>query len=152
MKEYCKVENGVISRPQELPSSYSNVVIGFNHLPDDELVKYGFYPFLLPEKSTEQVYGSIYFDADTEIVTRWVEDAYMTIEEARAEKIKIAKLVTRDRLAETGWYLEREYERGIPIPDKVKAARFGHLDNCDAYEDRVNACETLEEVLALEFE
>jgi hypothetical protein len=59
MKRYCLVKDGAIERFDILPNSYLNIS-NFNILPDNELVKYGWFPVVTISENKDIVIGTEY--------------------------------------------------------------------------------------------
>lgn len=147
--------NGEIKRYSSLPKSWGNIIAGFNNLSDEEAQSYGFYNVVIPEynRKTESI-GDIYFDSDDSVFTYPVNNRTWdeSLSELKSNKIDALRDYTNNKLAETDWYVIRNAERSIDIPQDIQDARAAILSNHDTSESEINALTTKKSVVNYEFE
>ena len=146
--------NGQIKLYGRLPKSWGNIIGGFNTLSDEEVKEYGFYDVVNPDfDNATQNFGDIYFDSNNEVFTYSVEDITFneTLAELKESKIESLRDYTNKKLAETDWYVIRNAERSIDIPQDIQDARAAILSNHDTSESEINALSTKKSVVSYEF-
>ena len=146
--------NGEIKIYSKLPKSWGNIIGGFNTLSDEEAKEYGFYDVVSPDyDNATQSFGDIYFDSNNEVFTYSVEDITFneTLAELKESKIESLRDYTNKKLAETDWYVIRNAERSIDIPQDIQDARAAILSNHDTSESEINALSTKKSVVSYEF-
>ena len=105
--------NGQI-KINQLPSTWGNIMGGFNLLSDNELKNYGFYDVVIPNYDSRiQELGDLYFDSASETFTKDVSDKTwtQTLEELKEEQINFFKVNTSLKLGLTDWYVIRNQEK-----------------------------------------
>lgn len=146
--------NGEIKIYSQLPKSWGNIIGGFNTLSDEEVKEYGFYDVVSPDyDNAVKILGDIYFDEDNEVFTYSVENITFneTLAELKESKIESLRDYTNKKLAETDWYVIRNAERDIDIPQDIQDARALVLSNHDTSESDINALTTKKSVVSYEF-
>lgn len=71
-----------------------------------------------------------------------------TIDEVRAEKIAAIKAEAHRLLLPTDWYVVRQVETGMPMPQEVLAYRQAVRDASDVAEQEIATLQTIEEIRA----
>lgn len=146
--------NGEIKIYSKLPKSWGNIIGGFNTLSDEEAKEYGFYDVVSPDYDNKvQNLGDIYFDSDNEVFTYAVNNRTWdeSLSELKLNKIESLRNDTNNKLAETDWYVIRNAERSIDIPQDIQDARAAILSNHDTSESEINALSTKKSVVSYEF-
>jgi hypothetical protein len=146
--------NGEIKIYSQLPKSWGNIIGGFNTLSDEEAKEYGFYDVVSPDyDNAVEILGDIYFDSDNEVFTYSVENIVFneTLSELKESKIESLRNYTNKKLAETDWYVIRNAERSIDIPQDIQDVRAAILSNHDTSESEINALSTKKSVVSYEF-
>ena len=143
--------NGQIKQYSKLPSSWGNVLGGFNLLSDDELKAYGFYDVVIPDwDSNIQELGDLYFDSASETFTKDVSDKtwVKTLSELKEEVIYNFNHLTQSKLQNTDWYIVRNQEIGTAIPADITTARQALRDQVNTVETEINALTTKKAVMS----
>ena len=144
--------NGEIKTYNELPKSWGNVIGGFNTLSDEQAESYGFYPIVKPDynKRTHNL-GSLYFDTDR--FTYNVESMSFSesLTELKQSAMNSLREYTNYRLSSTDWYIIRNAERGIEIPQNIQDERASILDDHNTRESEINALTTKASVVSYEY-
>ena len=146
--------NGEIKIYSQLPKSWGNIIGGFNTLSDEEAKEYGFYDVVSPDyDNAVKILGDIYFNEDNEVFTYSVENIVFneTLAELKESKIESLRNDTNKKLAETDWYVIRNAESSIDIPQDIQDARAAILSNHDTSESEINALSTKKSVVSYEF-
>ena len=71
-----------------------------------------------------------------------------TIDEVRADKITSIKAEAYRRLLPTDWYVVRQVDTGVPVPQEVLAYRKAVRDAADVAEQEIASLQTIEEIRA----
>jgi hypothetical protein len=143
--------NGQIKQYSKLPSSWGNVLGGFDLLSDEELKTYGFYDVAIPEYDSRiEVVGDLYFDSASETFTKDVSDRtwVLTLAELKEQQINNFKHSTGIKLQETDWYVIRNQETGTAIPADITSARQALRDQSEVVENEINALTTKKAVMS----
>src|SRR6056300_544827 len=146
--------NGQINTYDKLPSSWGNVLGGFDLLSDEELKEYGFYDVVIPDwDSNIQELGDLYFDNANETFTKDVSDKtwVKTLSELKEQQINNFKHLTASKLQQTDWYIIRNQETGDAIPSDITSARQALRDQADSVESEINALTTKKAVMSYDF-
>jgi len=146
--------NGQIKQYNKIPSSWGNVLGGFNLLSDDELKFYGFYDVNIPEyDSRVEEVGDLYFDSETETFTKDISNKTWdeTLSELKTIQINNHKSQIKSQLSATDWYIVRNQETGAAIPADVTTARQALRDQADTVESEINALTTKKDVMSYDF-
>ena len=146
--------NGQIKIYNQLPSTWGNIMGGFNLLSDNELKNYGFYDVVIPNYDSRiQELGDLYFDSASETFTKDVSDKTwtQTLEELKEEQINFFKVNTSLKLGLTDWYVIRNQEIGTAIPSDITSARQALRDQADTVESEINALTTKKAVMSYHF-
>jgi len=143
--------NGQIKQYSKLPSSWGNVLGGFDLLSDEQLKTYGFYDVVIPDyDSRVEDLGELYFDSASETFTKDVSDKtwLLTLAELKEQQINNFKHLTGSKLQQTDWYIIRNQETGGAIPADITSARQALRDQCDTVESEINALTTKKAVMS----
>lgn len=143
--------NGQIKQYSKLPSSWGNVLGGFDLLSDDELKTYGFYDVVIPDYDSRiQGLGDLYFDSASETFTKDVSDKtwVKTLSELKKEVIYNFNYLTQSKLQNTDWYIVRNQEIGTAIPADITSARQALRDQSEVVENEINALTTKKAVMS----
>ena len=143
--------NGQINTYDKLPSSWGNVLGGFDLLSDEELKEYGFYDVVIPDwDSNIQELGDLYFDNANETFTKDVSDKtwVKTLSELKEEVIYNFNHLTQSKLQNTDWYIVRNQEIGTAIPADITTARQALRDQVNTVETEINALTTKKAVMS----
>ena len=146
--------NGKIKTYNTLPSSWGNIIGGFNLLSNEELKSYGFYDVVIPEYDSRiQNIGDLYFDSASETFIKDVSDKTwtQTLNELKEEQINFFKVNTSLKLGLTDWYVIRNQETGTAIPAGITSARQALRDQADTVETEINALTTKKAVMSYDF-
>jgi hypothetical protein len=146
--------NGQIKIYNQLPSTWGNIMGGFNLLSDNELKNYGFYDVVIPDwDSRIEEIGDLYFDVENEIFTKDVSDKTwtQTLEELKEEQINFFKVNTSLKLGLTDWYVIRNQEIGTAIPSDITSARQALRDQVYTVATEINALTTKKAVMGYDF-
>jgi len=146
--------NGKIKQYSKLPSSWGNVLGGFDLLSDDELKTYGFYNVVIPEYDGRvQQSGDLYFDSVSETFTKDVSDRtwIQTLAELKGQQINNYKSQINLQLSITDWYIIRNQEIGDAIPADITSARQALRDQADSVESEINALTTKKADMSYDF-
>ena len=146
--------NGQIKIYNQLPSTWGNIMGGFNLLSDNELKNYGFYDVVIPNYDSRiQELGDLYFDSASETFTKDISDKTwtQTLEELKEEQINFFKANTSLKLGLTDWYVIRNQEIGTAIPSDITSARQALRDQADTVESEINALTTKKAVMSYDF-
>lgn len=143
--------NGQIKQYSKLPSSWGNVLGGFDLLSDEQLKTYGFYDVVIPDyDSRVEDLGELYFDSASETFTKDVSNKtwVKTLAELKEQQINNFKHSTGSKLQQTDWYVIRNQETGDAIPADITSARQALRDQCDTVESEINALTTKKAVMS----
>ena len=143
--------NGQIKTYDKLPSSWGNVLGGFDLLSDDELKTYGFYDVVIPDHDSRvEDLGELYFDSASETFTKDVSNKtwVKTLAELKEQQINNFKHSTGTKLQETDWYIVRNQETGTAIPADITSARQALRDQSEVVENEINALTTKKAVMS----
>ena len=146
--------NGQIKQYSKLPSSWGNVLGGFDLLSNDELKTYGFYDVVIPEYDSRiQELGDLYFDSESETFTgnildkTWVE----TLTQLKEKQINGFKNLVESELNKTDWYIIRNQETNVDIPADIISSRQTLRDQANTVETDINALTTKKAVMSYDF-
>ena len=145
--------NGQIKTYDKLPSSWGNVLGGFDLLSDDELKNYGFYNVVIPNYDLRiEDLGELYFDSASEIFTKDVSDRtwVQTLSELKQQRIYNFNCDIKIKLQETDWYIIRNQETGDEIPADIISARQALRDQSEVVENEINALTTKKAVMSFD--
>ena len=143
--------NGQIKQYSKLPSSWGNVLGGFDLLTDDELKTYGFYDVVIPEYDSRfEDLGELYFDNASETFTKDVSDKtwVKTLSELKEEVIFNFNYLTQIKLQKTDWYIVRNQEIGTAIPADITTERQTLRDQANIVKTEINALTTKKAVMS----
>lgn len=143
--------NGKIKQYSKLPSSWGNVLGGFDLLSDIELKEYGFYDVVIPEYDSRiEVVGELYFDNASETFTKDVSDKtwVLTLAELKERQINNFNHSTGSKLQETDWYVIKNQETGAAIPADITSARQALRAQANTVETEINALSTKKAVMS----
>ena len=143
--------NGQINTYDKLPSSWGNILGGFNLLSDEELKQYGFYDVVIPDYDSRiQELGDLYFDSASETFTKDVSDRtwVLTLAELKEQQINNFNHSTQYKLQDTDWYIVRNQETGDAIPADVTSARQALRVQANEVETQINALTTKKAVMS----
>lgn len=146
--------NGQIKQYNKIPSSWGNVLGGFDLLTDDELKTYGFYDVVIPDwDSRIQQLGDLYFNSASETFTKDVLDKtwVQTLAELKEQQINSFNFSTQFKLKETDWYIIKNQETGAAIPADITATRQALRDQANTVELEINALTTKKAVMSYDF-
>lgn len=73
----------------------------------------------------------------------------VTTKGLKSQLVAQAKAAAGSALAATDWMVIRKAERGVDVPAGVAAERAKIVADCDAKESAINACTTVEELMAV---
>ncbi len=97
--------------------------------------------YRIQELSEIKLVGDVYtYDVIEKEITE-------TIEELKANKIEQLKSIIGSKLSATDWYVIRNADVGIEIPDAIKEARADLRDQNDIIEAEINALTTKKSVV-----
>jgi len=147
--------NGEIKKYNRLPKSWGNIIGGFDILSNEEVKKYGFYDIEIPTDYNERTHSlsDIYFDETNDVFKRdlinltWTK----TLNELKSDKINNFKNQVKGHLNQTDWYVIRNVERGIDIPQNIKDERSSLLSQIQNIESEINALATKKQVVLYQF-
>tara|TARA_S200002703_G_scaffold64933_1_gene56108 strand:+ start:544 stop:1014 length:471 start_codon:yes stop_codon:yes gene_type:complete len=145
--------NGQIKTYDKLPSSWGNVLGGFDLLSDDELKNYGFYNVVIPNYDLRiEDLGELYFDSASETFTKDVLDRtwVQTLSELKQQRIYNFNCDIKIKLQETDWYIIRNQETGDEIPADIISARQALRDQSEVVENEINALTTKKAVMSFD--
>tara|TARA_R100001460_G_scaffold62500_1_gene102681 strand:- start:321 stop:791 length:471 start_codon:yes stop_codon:yes gene_type:complete len=146
--------NGQINTYDKLPSSWGNILGGFNLLSDTELKEYGFYDVVIPKYDSRiKKLGDLYFDSTSETFTKDILDRTWerTLEELKEQQINNFNYSTQLKLQNTDWYIIRNQETGVEIPSNITLARQELRDQANTVATEINALSTKKEVMSYNF-
>jgi len=146
--------NGQIKTYDKLPSSWGNVLGGFDLLSDDELKNYGFYDVVIPNYDSRiQKIGDLYFDSASETFTKDISDRTwtQTLAELKEQQINNFKSRVGDFLRKTDWYVIRNQETGNDIPADITAERQALRNQADTVESEINSKSTKADVMSYDY-
>ena len=145
--------NGQINTYDKLPSSWGNILGGFDLLSDEELKEYGFYDVVIPDcDSRIQELGDLYFDSASETFTKDVSDRtwVLTLAELKEQQINNFNHSTQYKLQDTDWYIIRNQEIGVDIPADITIARQALREQAGTVESEINALSTKKAVMSFD--
>jgi len=143
--------NGKIKTFNRVPRTWDdgvNLHLNLRALSDSELQSYGFYDVVMPSyDSVTQQISNLHFDGS--VFTYDVTDKVFsqTLQEAKETKIQEVKKQAGDLLSITDWYVIRNADTSVGIPENIATERTGIRDKADAAEAEILALETIAEVL-----
>ena len=143
--------NGKIKQYSKLPSSWGNILGGFDLLSDEQLKTYGFYDVVIPDwDSNIQELGDLYFNNASETFTKDVSNKtwIQTLAELKEQQINNFKHLTASKLQQTDWYIIRNQETGDAIPADITSARQALRDQSEVVENEINALTTKKAVMS----
>ena len=150
----AKKINGQIKTYNRLPKSYGNIMAGFDLLPDNELESFGFYNIVYPDYDNDiQELGDLVFDENINKYIYQVNDLTWpeTLAELKENKINQLKNYTNLKLGPTDWYVIRQIERSIDIPQDIQDERSSILTSYDEQIIEINNLSTKVNVVKYEF-
>ena len=150
----AKEINGQIKTYNRLPKSYGNIIAGFDLLPDNELESFGFYNIVYPDYDNDiQELGDLVFDENINKYIYQVNDLTWpeTLSELKENKINQLKNYTNLKLSPTDWYVIRQIERSIDIPQDIQDERSSILTSYDEQIIEINNLSTKAKVVKYEF-
>ena len=150
----AKKINGQIKTYNRLPKSYGNIMAGFDLLPDNELESFGFYNIVYPDYDNDiQELGDLVFDENINKYIYQVNDLTWpeTLAELKENKINQLKNYTNLKLGPTDWYVIRQIERSIDIPQDIQDERSSILTSYDEQIIEINNLSTKAKVVKYEF-
>ena len=114
----------------------------------------------LVEIPPERGYNQQYFwgyDSDGNLIPKQLEDEVVTPEEGesytqtglKTQHIRQTKETANTLLAPTDWYVIRQLERNIEVPENIASYRAEVLAVSDAREELISAVTTVEELKSL---
>ena len=145
--------NGQIKQYNKLPSSWGNILGGFNLLSDEELKLYGFYNVSIPDYDSRVSNASdLFFDSSTETFTKTITSKTWdeTVDELKQNKINSFNALIKSKLQETDWYITRNHETGDAIPSDITTTRQDLRNQSTNVENQINALTTKEEVVSFD--
>lgn len=145
--------NGQIKQYSKLPSSWGNVLGGFDLLSDEELKEYGFYDVVIPDYDLRiEDLGELHFDSENEIFTKYVSDRtwVQTLSELKQQRIYNFNCDIKIKLQETDWYIIRNQETGDEIPANIISARQALRNQSEVVENEINALTTKKAVMSFD--
>lgn len=145
---YCKKTGEELSFPDELPNRSGNIAGGFAKMPQSQIRKQGYFPYIEPvfDPATQRA-GKLVFDKKTQIVTREIVAIIFDIEQEKAKRIQELKTRANSLLSETDWHVIRMAERGTSISEKVAASRESIRSQVQKIETEIAGIKTVKEVL-----
>lgn len=146
--------NGNIKVYSKLPKSWNNIIGGFDLLSDSELESYGFYDLISPEFNIKtQELSNIVFDSESNAYKYIINNLTWseTLTELKNNKIDELKVKTNAKLASTDWYVIRNLERNIDIPQDIQDERSSILTLHDEQIDEINSLTKKADVVNYEF-
>ena len=134
-------ENGIITIYEKTPSHLFKKNATYSSY-KDALISVGLYRVIEPSYlSKMQSLGDIYFDKENKVFTYPVIDIDFStedIDKLKDSKISKIKLEARDLLQPTDWYVIRQAERSVDIPDQIASYRLGVLNKSEEFESDIN--------------
>jgi len=146
--------NGQIKQYTKLPSSWGNVLGGFDLLSDEQLKTYGFYDVVIPDYDSRiQELGDLYFDSASETFTKDISDKTWaeTLAQLKKQQINGFKNLVESELNKTDWYIVRNQEIDADIPVDVTSSRQTLRDQANIVETEINALTTKKAVMTYDF-
>ena len=146
--------NGQIKTYNTLPSSWGDIIGGFNLLSNEELKSYGFYDVVIPEYDSRiHTLGDLYFDSASETFTKNVADKIWseTLIQLKENKINYLEEHTNSLLLATDWYYIRQLHRGINVPQEIEDERTAILASHNDHEAAINALTKKVDIIKYEF-
>ena len=146
--------NGEIKTYPNLPSSWGNIIGGFNNLSNEEAQTFGFYDVTTPAFDDRiQELGDIYFDQENNVFTYPVNDLTISDSLTELKEARISQLKTfyNNKLKETDWYYIREIQRQIEVPQDIEDQRNLLITECQEKETEINNLTTKINVITYEF-
>jgi len=142
----ARIDNGQIVIVSELPNKFRNTIGGYNKLSESVHRADGWFDVIVPSYNPVlQRLGEIYFSGDA--FTYPVIDQVFNIETEKQRKINQAKVQANDLLRKTDWYVIRQAERGISIPEEIITQRTAIVTRCEEIETEINGLTGIENVL-----
>lgn len=143
--------NRQINTYDKLPSSWGDVLGGFDLLSDDKLKTYGFYDVVIPDyDSRVEDLGELYFDSASETFTKDVSDRtwVLTLAELKEQQINNFNHSTQYKLQDTDWYIVRNQETGAAIPADITSSRQALRAQANTVATEINALTTKKAVMS----
>jgi len=148
-------KNGIITTYKVIPSNWSDengTVLNFKYANHSD---YGLYDVIEPSYiSQTQSLGDIYFDEENKVFTYPVIDGDFDqedIDNLKYSRITEIKLKSRDLLQPTDWYVIRQAERSIDIPDQIASYRLGVLNKSEEFESDINGLSSYLDVATYDY-
>ena len=153
---YAVIKDGIVKVHRVLPKTYhseiSNVLGGFDKLPDSELEKHGFYPI---DDSTEfdedlERRGELYFDVGEKVFKYTIIEApnLPTLEEAKEQTIYRLEILKKEHLEGTDHIVLECLELEKDIPTEVVKQRHSIRKQYSDLKDTINKITTLKDILS----
>ena len=127
------------------PFSYGGVSYGKFGATHDTFISLGFTKVIPEARPSDKYYivGTVKADGTYDATPR-------PLEQLKENEILAAKRTCGQLLSVTDWMVIRSID-GIPVPEDVAAERAELRDRCNAFEDAVSACESLDELIVLKY-
>lgn len=146
----ARIVKGKIIKYPKLPSSFGNVIGGFENSSTEVLEGYGFYDIITPSYDSKTQYISNlhtiddYEDLDGKKRTVFIYDVKTktfseTLAELKEKKIQELKSSAYNKLSSTDWYVTRKAEKGTAIPDNIETERDNIRSSVDTKENEIKA-------------
>ncbi len=145
---------GNIKTYTKLPTSWGKIIAGFDLLPDNKLQEFGFYDLVIPDFNIKtQELSNLVFDNDLNAFTYVINDktSSETLEELKEQAIKDLSIQIKQKLSETDWYVTRQVERNIDIPQDIQDARAILFNSHNHQEEEINNLTKKSDVVTYEF-
>lgn len=138
--------NGTIKTFFKLPKVWNDANGTHLNITDGEL--FGFYPVVTPAiDSRIEELSPIYFSNNTftyDVIEVPIKE---TLSELKETKVAELKLMVGRKLSETDWYIIREADSGVLVPQDIKDARAALRTQSDTIEAEINALSTKKAVV-----
>lgn len=148
----ARLENNKIKAYNSVPNAFSAegvlVAGGGKNLSESELKSYGFLDLVTPnyDPRTEEL-ANLHLDGDVYTYDVIEKPIKQTLAELKANKIAELKSIIGSKLSVTDWYVIRNADVGIEIPDAIKEARADLRDQSDILEAQINALKSKKDVV-----
>jgi len=145
--------NGKIKTFNRVPRTWNdgvNLHLNLRALSDSELQSYGFYDVVMPSyDSVTQQISNLHFDGRKKKFVYDVTDKEFgqDLDTYKANKIQEVKKKAGQLLSVTDWYVIRNADTSVGIPENIATERTDIRDKADAAEAEILALETIAEVL-----
>ena len=141
---YAVIEDGRVKVYGVLPGAYhseiSNVIGGFDKLPDSELERHGFYPVEYPTiNQRTQQRGDIYFDeAEKKYKYRVTDKSLPSVDSLKQNKLTQLKQQKTRFLEVTNEDVLEHLEAGESVPTEISASRAEIRTQAIEIENEIN--------------